>query len=58
MRSMIEDEPLVKQVDYVSIADIDTLEELTTVDRPAMLSTVARIGKPRLLDNVLLGVKM
>ncbi len=58
VRTMLEDEPLVKTVDYVSIADLDTLEELTTVDRPAMLSTVVRIGKPRLLDNVLLGVKL
>lgn len=47
-------EPLVEP-DYVSLADAETLEELTVVDRPALLSLAARIGQTRLIDNVLLG---
>ncbi|MDP3062646.1 MAG: pantoate--beta-alanine ligase [Chloroflexota bacterium] len=54
-RRIIEAEPLVKSVDYFSIADAATLEELDIVDRPALVSTTARIGRARLIDNVLLG---
>ncbi len=42
------------QPEYVSLADAETLEELTVVDRPALLSLAAWIGPARLIDNVLL----
>jgi pantoate--beta-alanine ligase len=51
--SLISEEPLAK-IDYVSIADRDTLEELSIVDRPALASLAVRIGKTRLIDNMLL----
>ena len=54
-RQIIEAEPQVERLDYVSVADADTLEELDTVDRPAMVSLAAMVGKARLIDNVLLG---
>ena len=38
------------QVDYVSIADADTLEELDTVDRPALASLAVRFPSARLID--------
>jgi len=42
--------------DYVSVADPDTLAELDTVDaRGAVASLAVRIGKTRLIDNLLLG---
>ena len=51
----IEKEPLAR-IDYVSLAEADTLEELSgPIDRPAMLSLAVRIGKTRLIDNVILG---
>jgi len=50
----LEAEPLV-QPEYVSLADAETLEELTVVDRPALLSLAARVGRARLIDNVVLG---
>jgi len=53
-RRIIESEPLVQRVDYFSIADAATLEELEVVDRPAMVSTTARVGKARLIDNIIL----
>jgi len=53
MASLIQEEPLAK-VDYVSIADADTLEELKLIDRPALASLAVRIGKTRLIDNTLL----
>ena len=54
MTSLIQEEPLA-QIDYVSIADADTLEELKMIDRPAVASLAVRIGKTRLIDNMLLG---
>ena len=39
-------------IDYVSIADAETLEELATIDRPALVSLAVRIGSVRLIDNV------
>ena len=55
IQAMLEAEPLVGRVDYVSVADAETLEELDTVARSAMASLAVRIGKARLIDNVLLG---
>jgi pantoate--beta-alanine ligase len=54
MTSLIQEEPLAK-IDYVSIADADTLEELNLIDRLAVASLAVRIGKTRLIDNMLLG---
>jgi pantoate--beta-alanine ligase len=46
-------EPLV-DVEYVSIADAMTLEELTTIDGPALASLAVRFGTTRLIDNEIL----
>ncbi len=54
VRAALEAEPLVEAIDYVSVADAETLEELDTVDRPAMVSLAARMGRARLIDNVVL----
>ena len=43
-------EPLA-DVDYVSVADGHTLEELETVDGPALASLAVRFGSTRLIDN-------
>ena len=51
MRGMVQAEPLA-ELDYVSVADTAALEELGTVDRPAMASLAVRIGRARLIDNV------
>jgi len=53
MTSLISKEPLAK-IEYVSIADAETLEELTEIDKPALASLAVRIGKTRLIDNILL----
>jgi len=52
MTSLISKEPLAK-IEYVSIADAETLEELTEINKPALASLAVRIGKTRLIDNVL-----
>ena len=51
MTGLIGREPLA-QIDYVSIADAETLEELGLIDRPAVASLAVRIGKTRLIDNM------
>ncbi|MDP2730696.1 MAG: pantoate--beta-alanine ligase [Dehalococcoidales bacterium] len=50
---LIQKQPLAR-IEYVSIADNETLEELDVVKPPALVSLVVKIGKPRLIDNVVL----
>ena len=53
MTDLIQREPLA-DIDYVSIADAETLDELDTVNPPALVSLAVTIGKTRLIDNVVL----
>ena len=53
MRNLIESEPRTS-VDYISISDAGTLDELNIIDRPALVSLAVRIGDVRLIDNTLL----
>lgn len=53
MTELIQKQPLAK-IEYVSIANNETLEELETVTPPALVSLVVRFGKTRLLDNIVL----
>ncbi|MBK6317510.1 MAG: pantoate--beta-alanine ligase [Dehalococcoidia bacterium] len=49
---LIDAEPLA-ELDYVSLADDESLQELEgTAVRPAILSMVVKFGKTRLLDNI------
>ncbi len=54
MRELILKEPLAK-IDYVSIADPETLEEMEEVKAPALALLAVKIGKTRLIDNVVVG---
>ena len=51
MEECIAAEPLAT-TDYVSIADATTLEELDSVDRPALVSLAVWVGATRLIDNI------
>jgi pantoate--beta-alanine ligase len=51
MTSLIQKEPSA-QIDYLSIADAETLKELNSIDRPALASLAVRIGRTRLIDNM------
>jgi len=53
MAKLIGKEPLAT-IDYISIADNETLEELKDVKTPALVSLAVKIGKTRLIDNVVL----
>jgi pantoate--beta-alanine ligase len=54
MREALAGEPRA-QVDYVSVADVETLRELERVDGPALASLAVRFGTTRLIDNEPLG---
>ena len=54
MIALLEAEPRAS-VEYVSVADAETLVELESVDRPALVSMAVRIGRVRLIDNIELG---
>ncbi|MGD0174259.1 MAG: pantoate--beta-alanine ligase [Anaerolineales bacterium] len=54
MRDTLSAEPLAK-MEYVSVADPDTLQELGRIDGNALFSMAVRIGKTRLIDNFRLG---
>jgi pantoate--beta-alanine ligase len=54
-QEILATEPMA-QIDYISAADADSLVELDAPsERPILLSLAVQIGKPRLLDNVILG---
>ena len=53
MTDLIRKEPLAR-IDYISIANPETLEELTEIKQPAMVSLSVYVGKTRLIDNVTL----
>lgn len=51
MAGMVAAEPL-GTLDYVEIADAETLEPVDTLDRPVRLFGAVRFGRARLIDNV------
>ena len=53
-RRVLQEETLVERIDYVSVADADSLEELDVLVRRAMVSVAVQLGKPRLIDNIIL----
>jgi len=54
MTKMIEKVPAAK-IDYISISDIDTLEDVDKITGKVLVSMAVRMGKPRLIDNIILG---
>jgi pantoate--beta-alanine ligase len=54
VQEMLKAEPLVERIDYVSVADTESLEELDLPRTGAMVSVALVIGATRLIDNVLL----
>jgi pantothenate synthetase len=53
-RAVMAQEPSIV-VDYLAIADPKTLEPATIAERGAIVMTAARVGKTRLIDNIILG---
>ncbi len=53
MTALLDAEPMIK-VDYVTVSDAETLEELDRITGRALVALAARIGTTRLIDNVVL----
>ena len=54
VRSMIEAEPRAR-LDYVTVADAETMERLDKLDdRPILIALAVYLGKTRLIDNMVL----
>lgn len=50
IKSVIDSEPLAR-IDYVKIVDAETIQQIETLDRPALCAIAVYIGKTRLIDN-------
>jgi pantoate--beta-alanine ligase len=54
VRNTIEAEPRAR-LDYVTVADAETLEKVDRIDeRPTLIAVAAYVGKTRLIDNTIL----
>jgi pantoate--beta-alanine ligase len=53
MAELIEKEPLA-EINYISVADPETLKEMHRIKPPALVSLAVRFGKTRLIDNLVL----
>ena len=49
----VEQEPLA-EIDYISVADVETLVELDKIGDKALVSLAVKIGTTRLIDNVVI----
>ena len=54
MTDLVEKSPLIN-IEYVSVSDPITLEELNLISKGALVSIAATVGKARLIDNIRLG---
>jgi pantoate--beta-alanine ligase len=41
-------------IDYIAICDPETLDDMAIIDRPALMALAVRVGKTRLIDNMIL----
>lgn len=54
LRGRLTRDPLL-QIDYAEIRDAESLEALDVVEAPAVVALAVRVGKTRLIDNVVIG---
>ncbi|MGD0355642.1 MAG: pantoate--beta-alanine ligase [Dehalococcoidia bacterium] len=54
MTKLISSVPAAR-IDYISIADIGTLQEVNDIRGRVLVSLAVKLGKPRLVDNIILG---
>jgi pantoate--beta-alanine ligase len=53
MTDIINSQP-IGVIDYISIADNETLQEVRQITRPALISMAVKFGKTRLIDNIVI----
>jgi pantoate--beta-alanine ligase len=42
------------EIDYIAVCDPETLDDVETIDRPVRMALAVKVGKARLIDNMLL----
>jgi len=42
------------EIDYITICNTETLDDMKTIDRPALMALAVKVGKARLIDNMIL----
>ena len=53
-QTILQAESMVDSIDYVSVADPITLDEITRIEGRAMVSVALHMGSVRLIDNIVL----
>jgi len=53
IKTEIMAEPMAK-IDYISIVDLDNLDQISLIDRPTLIALAVFIGKVRLIDNLII----
>ena len=53
IKKIIEAEKLAR-IDYVKICDVKTLKDVEQINQEAVLALAVKIGKARLIDNIVL----
>ena len=57
--AVLQGEPMLELVDYVSVVDADSMAPVERADtsggRRVMVAVAAKLGQPRLIDNIILG---
>lgn len=56
MEEKLSEEPLITEIQYASLYDPETLDELDRVEKEALLAVAIKIGETRLIDNMLVKV--
>ncbi|MBI5632383.1 MAG: pantoate--beta-alanine ligase [Nitrospirae bacterium] len=56
MENMLGGEPLISAIDYASVYDPETLDEVEDITGEVLLAIAARMGTTRLIDNMLVSV--
>jgi len=52
MREVLSSEPLISHIDYASVYDPETLEEVDEIAGEVLFAVAVRIGSTRLIDNI------
>jgi pantoate--beta-alanine ligase len=42
-------------IDYITVCDSETLEDITLIENPVLMALAVKVGKTRLIDNMMLG---
>lgn len=56
MRGILNSQPLVKEIQYCSLYNPETLEELGKIGREALIAVALRIGNTRLIDSMVVTI--